>query len=55
MEIEIMKTIQDYMNDPRIFNDLAMAKALEPIREIHAIRLTLRGAFMALECFGIEI
>jgi hypothetical protein len=34
-----MKTVQDYMNDPRILNDPDMAGALEPIREIHAIRL----------------
>jgi len=30
------------MNDPRILNDPDMAKALEPIREIHAIRLMLQ-------------
>jgi hypothetical protein len=34
-----MKTVQDYMNDPRILNDPGMAEALAPIKEIHAIRL----------------
>jgi hypothetical protein len=34
-----MKTVQDYMNDPRILNDPDMAGALEPIKRIHAIRL----------------
>ena len=37
-----MKTIQEYMNDPRMLNDPGMAKALEPVREIHAIRLKLQ-------------
>jgi hypothetical protein len=37
-----MKTVQEYMNDPRITNDPAMMAALEPIREIHAIRLKIQ-------------
>jgi len=37
-----MKAIQEYMNDPRMLNDPAMAVALEPVREIHAIRLMLQ-------------
>jgi len=37
-----MKTVQDYLNDPRIFNDTDMAEALEPVREIHAIRLKIQ-------------
>jgi hypothetical protein len=37
-----MKTIQDYMNDPRILNDPLMEGALEPIKEIHAIRLKIQ-------------
>ena len=37
-----MKTIADYMNDPRILNDPEMAEALEPIKEIHAARLMLQ-------------
>jgi hypothetical protein len=37
-----MKTVQEYMNDPRLLNDPDMAGALEPIREIHAIRLKLQ-------------
>jgi hypothetical protein len=34
-----MKTVQDYMNDPRILNDPDMIGVLEPIKKIHAIRL----------------
>jgi hypothetical protein len=34
-----MKTVQEYMNDLRITSDPEMMAALEPIREIHAIRL----------------
>jgi hypothetical protein len=37
-----MKTVTDYLNDPRILNDPDMAEALEPVREIHAIRLMLQ-------------
>ena len=37
-----MKTVDDYMNDPRIVNDPAMAEALEPVKEIHAIRLKIQ-------------
>jgi hypothetical protein len=37
-----MKTVQDYMNDPRLLNDPGMAEALEPVREIHAIRLKIQ-------------
>jgi hypothetical protein len=32
-----MKTVQEYMNDPRLLNDPDMAGALEPIRELCAI------------------
>jgi hypothetical protein len=34
-----MKTVQEYMNDPRITGDPEMTAALEPVRTIHAIRL----------------
>jgi hypothetical protein len=34
-----MKTVQDYMNDPRILNDPGLIAAPEEIRIIHAIRL----------------
>jgi hypothetical protein len=34
-----MKTVQDYMNDPRILNDPGLMSAPEELREIHAIRL----------------
>jgi hypothetical protein len=37
-----MKTVQEYMKDPRILNDPDMAGALEPIKEIHAIRLKIQ-------------
>ena len=37
-----MKTVTDYLNDPRILHDPAMADALEPIRRIHAIRLKMQ-------------
>ena len=37
-----MKTVQDYLNDPRLLNDPDMGEALEPIREIHAIRLKIQ-------------
>ena len=37
-----MKTVQDYLNDPRILNDPDMAEALEPVKEIHAIRLKIQ-------------
>jgi hypothetical protein len=46
-----MKTVQEYMNDPRFLNDPGMAGALEPIKEIHAIRLKIQDemAGMSLE------
>jgi hypothetical protein len=34
-----MKTVQDYMNDPRILNDPRLMAAPEELKEIHAIRL----------------
>ena len=37
-----MKTLQEYMNDPRMVNDSAMTGALEPVKKIHAIRLMLQ-------------
>jgi len=37
-----MKTIEDYLNDPRLVNDPDMADALEPVRRIHAIRLKIQ-------------
>jgi hypothetical protein len=41
-EIEFMKTVQDYLNDPRLLNDPGMAGTLEPIKEIHTIRLKIQ-------------
>jgi len=37
-----MKTVQDYLNAPRLLNDPAMLGALEPVREIHAARLKIQ-------------
>jgi len=37
-----MKTVEDYLNDPRLVNDPDMADALEPVRRIHAIRLKIQ-------------
>jgi hypothetical protein len=37
-----MKTVTDYLNDPRILSDPDMAEAPEPVREIHAVRLMLQ-------------
>ena len=37
-----MKTVQDYLKDQRILDDPDMVGALEPIKEIHAIRLMLQ-------------
>jgi len=36
------KTVDDYLNDPRILEDVEMMEAPECIREIHAIRLKLQ-------------
>jgi hypothetical protein len=43
-----MKTVQDYLKDPRILNDPDMAGALEPIKEIHAIRLKIQDETAAM-------
>jgi hypothetical protein len=37
-----MKTVQEYMNDPRMLNDPDMAAALEPVKEIHAAWLMIQ-------------
>jgi len=37
-----MKTLADYLNDPRLLEDPQMTEALEPVREIHAARLMIR-------------
>jgi hypothetical protein len=46
-----MKTVQEYRNDPRFLNDPGMSGALEPVKEIHAIRLKIQDemAGMSLE------
>ena len=43
-----MKTIQEYMHDPRMLSDPAMALALEPVKEIHAIRLMIQDETMGM-------
>jgi hypothetical protein len=55
-----MKTVQDYMKYPRFLNNPGMAGALEPVREIHAIRLKIQDemAGMSLKeaeamCFSL--
>jgi hypothetical protein len=47
-----MKTIEDYMNDPRILNDPDMTGALYPILEIHAARLMLQDETAGMS--GVE-
>jgi len=37
-----MKTMQEYLRDPRMLEDPDMAGALEPVKEIHAIRLMIQ-------------
>ncbi|MHB9296073.1 hypothetical protein PilKf_01827 [Pillotina sp. SPG140] len=37
-----MKTVQEYMNDPRITEDPAMKDSLDLIKEVHAIRLKVQ-------------
>jgi hypothetical protein len=37
-----MKTVQEYMNDPRIVNDKGLMDDPEEIRHIHAARLMLQ-------------
>ena len=37
-----MKTVQEYLNDPRILDDPNMTDALDPVKEIHAIRLKIQ-------------
>jgi hypothetical protein len=40
--IGIMKTVEEYMNDPRLLDDPDMEGALEPIKELHAARLKIQ-------------
>jgi hypothetical protein len=37
-----MKTLNDYLNDPRILNDPEMMASPEPVREVHAARLKIQ-------------
>jgi hypothetical protein len=43
-----MKTIDEYMNDPRMLNAPDMADATEPVKEIHAARLKLQDETAAM-------
>jgi hypothetical protein len=43
-----MKTVQEYMNDPRIVNDPEMLDATDLIKEVHAIRLRLQDETVGL-------
>jgi len=50
-----MKTIEDYMNDPRIVNDPDMEEALEPVRRIHAVRLKIQDEKATMIAAGMTI
>jgi hypothetical protein len=43
-----MKTVQDYMDDPRILNDQGLMDGPEEIREIHAIRLKIQDEIIGM-------
>ena len=44
------KTLNDYMDDPRILNDRAIIDAPECIRKIHAIRLKIQDETQSMSC-----
>ena len=44
-----MKSIHDYLKDPRILDDPDMAEALDPIKEIHAARLMLQDEIIGMD------
>jgi hypothetical protein len=37
-----MKTLHDYLTDPRILSDKEMMASPEPVREVHAARLKIQ-------------
>jgi hypothetical protein len=41
----MMRTIENYMNDPRILSDKEVMEAPLCIREIHAVRLKLQDEY----------
>jgi hypothetical protein len=49
-----MKTVQEYMNDPRIVNDPEMLEASDLIKEVHVIRLRLQDETASLTPDQIE-
>jgi hypothetical protein len=44
----MVKTIQDYLHDPRLAGDPLLARELEPVREIYASRLKLQDETAAM-------
>ena len=50
-----MKTVKDYLNDPRIVNDPLMADVLEPIKEIRAARLKVQDEMAEMTAAGMTI
>ena len=44
-----MNTVQDYLHDPRLLGDTDMVGALEPIRELHAIRLKIHDEVAGMD------
>jgi hypothetical protein len=47
-----MKTVQDYMNDPRILNDKGLMDGPEEIRVIHASRLKIQDETAGMSTKG---
>ena len=47
-----MKTVDDYLNDPRITNDPDMQNVPYCIKEIHAIRLKNQDEYGTLSEYG---
>jgi hypothetical protein len=50
--IGIMKTVQDYMKDPRILNDNGLMDGPEEIRVIHASRLKIQDEIAGMSTKG---
>ena len=41
----MMKTVSDYLNDPRLLNEKGIMDAPDCIKEIHAIRLKIQDEY----------
>jgi hypothetical protein len=50
-----MKTVQEYIKDPRILNDPCMVGALDSIKKIHAIRLKLQDEYAGMTAEETEL